>query len=79
SWRWKDEDEFAERTGHPDFWTSEEASRIRAEGERLIALVESEAYPFDGTLVDFRPDSGWEPTNLPPYWDLPAGSARQFG
>ena len=26
SWRWKDEDEFDERTGHPLYWTADEAA-----------------------------------------------------
>lgn len=69
SWNWKDEDEFAERTGHPDYWSVEEAAPIRAEGERMIALIKAGVYPFDGTLTDFKPDSEWEPTVLPPLWD----------
>jgi hypothetical protein len=71
-WTWKDEDEFAERTGHPDYWTAEEATGIRAEGEKLTALIEAGVHPFDGSLTDFRPDKDWAPTTLPPHWDLPA-------
>jgi hypothetical protein len=71
SWVWKDEDEFAERTGHPDFWTTQDAVSIRVEGERLIALIEAGADPFDGSFTDFRPDQRWAPTTLPPHWDLP--------
>ena len=71
SWEWKDEDEFAERIGHPDYWTAEEAAQIRAEGEQLTALIEAGAHPFDGSLIDFRPDSAWAPTTLTPHWDLP--------
>jgi hypothetical protein len=69
AWRWKDEDEFAERTGHPDYWSAEDAAAIRAEGERIIAVVEAGTYPFDGTFTDFEPDPAWEPTKLPPHWD----------
>jgi hypothetical protein len=71
SWEWKDEDEFAERTGHPDFWSVQEAAEIRAEGERVIALIEAGSAAFDGRLTDFQPDPAWEPTRLPPHWDLP--------
>jgi hypothetical protein len=71
SWVWKDEDEFAERTGHPDYWSVQEAARIRAEGEKLVGLIEAGAHPFDGSLTDFRPDPRWQPTTLPPHWDLP--------
>ncbi|GIH04672.1 hypothetical protein Rhe02_27390 [Rhizocola hellebori] len=71
SWRWKDEDEFADRTDHPLFWTSQEAVEIRAEGERMIALAEKGAYPFDGTHVDFMPDPSWTPSTFPAIWDFP--------
>jgi hypothetical protein len=71
SWKWKDEDEFAERTGHPAFWTAAEAPGIRAEGERVIATVESGGFPFDGTWTGFRADPQWTPATLRPDWDLP--------
>ncbi len=71
SWVWKDEDEFAERIGLPDYWSEAEADGIRAEGHRLIALAARGAYPFDGWLTDFQPDPRWPPTTLPPYWDQP--------
>lgn len=71
SWEWKDEDEFADRIGHPVFWTADEVPAIRAEGERLITLAEAGSYPFDGTYVDFKPDPAWAPTTLPANWDHP--------
>ena len=70
-WEWKDEDEFAERTGHPLFWPHDQAPAIRAEGERMIALAMDRAYPFDGTHLDFKPDPTWGPSALPPDWDTP--------
>ncbi len=74
TWRWKDEDEFAERTGHPLFWGEADAAAIRAEGERLISMAESSAFPFDGTWCDFKPDPFWRETELPWWWDqLPPG------
>jgi Protein of unknown function (DUF402) len=71
TWSWKDEDEFAERTGAVDFWTEEQAAQIRAEGERVITLIEAGLHPFDGAYTDFRPDPAWEPTRFGPEWDLP--------
>jgi Protein of unknown function (DUF402) len=71
SWRWKDEDEFAERTGHPLYWTAEQAAAIRAEGERLAGLAEAGAFPFDGAWCDLRPDPGWPPLTRPAGWDVP--------
>jgi hypothetical protein len=74
SWRWKDEDEFAERTGHPLYWTDAEAAAIRAEGERLIQHAVAGTYVFDGRWCDFRPDPAWPPASLPWWWDqLPPG------
>ncbi|WP_051653874.1 DUF402 domain-containing protein [Kitasatospora cheerisanensis] len=75
SWRWKDEEEFTERTGHPFFWDEAGAAAIRAEGERVIALAEAGAFPFDGTWCDFRPGPGWAATGLPWWWDQP-GAGR---
>ncbi|MFJ8039104.1 DUF402 domain-containing protein [Kitasatospora sp. NPDC096147] len=77
SWRWKDEDEFAEQTGHPLFWDGAGAAAIRAEGERLIAVAEAGRFPFDGTWCDFRPEPGWVGPELPWWWDLPAAPAAQ--
>ncbi|MCX4675466.1 DUF402 domain-containing protein [Streptomyces sp. NBC_01433] len=59
TWRWKDERSFAEKTGHPAYWSAEEAASIRAEGERMAGLAESGAFPFDGTWCDFRPSRHW--------------------
>jgi protein associated with RNAse G/E len=71
TWMWKDEDEFRERTGHPDYWTEAEAAAIRSEGERAIALIEAGTFPFDGSWTDFKPEPAWEPASLPPMWDRP--------
>lgn len=71
TWNWKDEDEFAERTGDEDYWTAAQAEQIRAEGEGMIALIEAGRYPFDGVHTDFHPDPAWEPSRFGPEWDLP--------
>lgn len=72
SWGWKDEEEFASRTGHPLYWSAAEAAVIRAEGERLAKLAEAAAFPFDGTWIDFRPDLAWQvPDRFPAGWDRP--------
>ena len=72
SWEWKDEDEFAERLAHPElYWVPDEAA-VWAEGRRVIKLIESGDFPFDGTWTDFRPEESWPvPTALPPGWDRP--------
>jgi hypothetical protein len=71
TWRWKDEDEFAERIDHPLYWTAEEAAAIRARGEALAAQAEAGKFPFDGTWCDFRPDPSWPEPQRPPGWDRP--------
>jgi hypothetical protein len=75
SWRWKDEDEFAERLALPEhYWVSDEAA-VWAEGRRVIKLIEAGEFPFDGTWTDFRPDpTGRQPATLPPGWDRPAAA-----
>jgi hypothetical protein len=65
TWVWKDEDEMADRIGRPHYFDRAGAGEIRAEGERLIKLVEAGEYPFDGTYTDFRPDPGWARPELP--------------
>lgn len=71
SWKWKDLDEFAARTGQPLYWSAAEAAEIRADGERLVKLAESPAFPFDGAWCDFRPDPGWSVPQRPAGWDRP--------
>jgi hypothetical protein len=72
SWRWKDEDEFVDHLRHPDVYWVDDGAAVRAEGERVITLVEAGHFPFDGTRCDFRPDPAWRaPTDLPAGWDRP--------
>ena len=72
SWQWKDEDEFAERLALPEhYWVADEAA-VRAEGRRVIKVIEAGEFPFDGTWTDFRPDPSWPiPSSLPVGWDRP--------
>lgn len=72
-WTWKDEESFAAKTGHPAFWSAAEAAAVRAEGDRVRALAEAGAAPFDGTWCDFRPDPSWSVPERPASgWDRPA-------
>ncbi|HEX3787410.1 MAG TPA: DUF402 domain-containing protein [Pseudonocardiaceae bacterium] len=64
-WRWKDEDEAAASVAAGRI-TAAELAGLRAEGERIISLVESVAFPFDGSFCDFRPDPDWPAPVLPP-------------
>ncbi len=78
SWRWKDEEEFVERLGFGSrYWDTDEAA-VRAEAARVVKLVETGDFPFDGTWCDFQPDPQWTvPAALPAGWDRPP--QRWFG
>jgi len=69
TWVWKDEDEMEDRIGRPHYFDRDGAGEIRAEGERVIKLIEAGAYPFDGACTDFRADPGWASPALPAGWD----------
>jgi hypothetical protein len=60
-WRWKDEDEFEEAVAIGVF-SRDEARAIRAEGERVIRLLETGASPVC---------EGWEHWSPPPEWGIP--------
>ena len=69
SWRWKDEEEFAARLRSPEHYWVHDEQRVRDAGQQVIKLIEARAFPFDGTLRDYRPDPSWPPNldhDLPP-------------
>ncbi len=72
TWEWKDEHELEERLTYPDHYWVPDPDAVRAEGERLLRLVEAGTFPFDGTWTDFQPDPTWRtPDALPAGWDRP--------
>lgn len=72
SWRWKDEDEFADHLAHPDVYWVDDPEAVWAEGKRVVGLIESGAAPFDGKGCDFRPSPAWSvPTRMPDGWYRP--------
>ncbi|MBL8127231.1 MAG: DUF402 domain-containing protein [Chloroflexia bacterium] len=68
TWRWKDEDEFADlqRRG---LITATAAQAIRAEGERIIRAAEANEWPFNAGWEQWQPDTGWPIPTLPAGWD----------
>ncbi len=64
AWQWKDEDELEEAVAVGRVVRAE-ADTIRLEGERVIADIEAERFPFDGTFVDWRPNQAWRIPVLP--------------
>ncbi len=72
TWRWKDEDEFAERLALPEHYWVPDPDEVWAEGRRVIKKIEAGEFPFDGTWTDFRPDPAWlAPVEVPAGWDRP--------
>jgi hypothetical protein len=65
TWRWKDERSFADKTGHPAYWTGEQAVAIRAEGALLARRAQAREFPFDDRWCDFRPPAAWQTPPLP--------------
>jgi hypothetical protein len=63
-WQWKDVDEFGLRIGEPHYFDRAGADAVRAEGDRVVELIEAAAFPFDGIHTDFRPDPAWPLTRL---------------
>ncbi len=75
TWRWKDEEEFEAKIGHPLYWTPAQAFEIRATGDRLVKAAEAAEFPFDGTWCGFRPDASWTVPALPLGHDRPRAVA----
>ena len=69
TWSWKDEDEFSElhRQG---FFTDEQAASIRAEGERMVRVLENNEPPFCDGWEGWRPDPEWPVPQVPAGWDI---------
>jgi uncharacterized protein len=67
SWSWKDEDEL-ELAVERGRVTAAKAEAIRAEGDRIVTRIEAGEFPFDGSLVDWRPDPAWGVPELRAEW-----------
>jgi hypothetical protein len=72
TWRWKDEDEFADLL---DCGLVDRAmgDRVRREGEAVIGRVERREAPFGEPWPDWRPDPAWPRPELPADWHLVQG------
>jgi hypothetical protein len=68
TWSWKDEDELATAVEIARF-TADEAAAIWAEGERVVEEIETRRWPFDGSLIDWRPDPAWPIPLVPETWN----------
>ncbi|AZM55204.1 DUF402 domain-containing protein [Streptomyces sp. WAC 01529] len=68
SWRWHDEDEFAEalRVGLMD---AEKAADVRAAGRAALDVIDAWGAPFSDGWQHWRPDPSWVVPPLPDDWD----------
>ena len=68
SWYWKDEDEFnqAEAIG---VYSPDKITRIRAEGERVIAMLQANAPPFCDGWENWMPPKEWAIPMFPQGWE----------
>jgi uncharacterized protein DUF402 len=67
-WRWKDEDEL-EVAVAVGAMTRDDATGVRAEGERIAAAIERWESPFADGWERWRADPTWQAPELPPDWD----------
>lgn len=67
-WRWKDEDELAERI-ELGVYPADFAEFVRAEGKRVIEAIESGGSPFGDGWPDWQPPADWPKPSLPTDWE----------
>lgn len=68
AWRWKDEDEFAERV-RQGIYNAEFAEETRARATQVIEALERRAPPFSDGWDRWTPDVAWGPLTMPTAWD----------
>ncbi|MEU6758810.1 DUF402 domain-containing protein [Streptomyces sp. NPDC046685] len=68
TWKWLDEDEFAQaqRSGLMD---RRQAQDVRAAGRAAVEVIEAWGAPFSDGWQDWRPDPAWPVPVLPGDWD----------
>lgn len=64
---WKDEDEWEEARDH-GLLPLVLLDQVRAEGDRIMAMAAARDWPFDGSLIHWRPDPLWGVPQLPANW-----------
>ena len=71
NWRWKDQDQLDLAVGL-GWMTTEEAGRVRDEGERVVQMIEARTAPFGEGWPDWRPNPDWPKPALRADWAQPA-------
>lgn len=68
SLEWKDEAEYQFAVTHEPT-LAQWVAPIEAAQSGILEKIETRAYPFDGSWLDWRPDPSWSPPRLPENWD----------
>ncbi|GAA2320293.1 DUF402 domain-containing protein [Streptomyces kunmingensis] len=68
SWRWHDEDEFAQAQA-AGLMSAARAAGVRAAGRRAVEVIEEWGQPFSDGWEHWRPDPAWPVPELPADWD----------
>lgn len=68
SWRWHDEDEFAQAQ-RDGLMSARKARTVRAAGRAAVASIEAWGAPFTDGWEHWRPDPEWNVPFLPVDWD----------
>jgi hypothetical protein len=74
SWKWRDEDEFAQAQ-QDGLMNADQVRRVEAAGRDALAAIGAWSSPFSDGWEDWRPDRRWRVPELPDGWDrVPSAS-----
>ena len=68
SFEWKDEDDYQKAIDHGVIFP-EWVAGIEDAKKDVFDKLEKRGYPFDGSWLNWMPDSNWSPPKLPANWD----------
>ncbi|WP_030903291.1 DUF402 domain-containing protein [Streptomyces sp. NRRL F-5126] len=68
TWRWRDEDEFAQAR-QDRLMDADQAGTVEEAGRKALASIAAWASPFSDGWEDWRPDPAWPVPELPGDWD----------
>ncbi|MEN3584982.1 DUF402 domain-containing protein [Streptomyces sp. ZYX-F-203] len=72
TWRWLDEDEFAQAQ-RDGLMSAAQADRVRLAGREALRVIRAWGPPFPDGWEDWRPDPTWPVPRLPEGWDRTPG------
>ncbi|MFJ2651048.1 DUF402 domain-containing protein [Streptomyces sp. NPDC087420] len=76
TWRWRDEDEFAQAQ-QDGLMDARQALRVQEAGRAALEVIGAWGTPFRDGWENWRPDPAWQVPELPADWDRdPAGTRR---